>query len=307
MDQLVAEHPEPATVEDVSRRSCAVCGSPTNASGSVHSSFSNRTFELAHCPTCRYSFIVDPRTDYGTLYDREYYRGKGADPNVDYEREIDDPRTLRAYEWRAILEIVEHLRGGITDIRWLDFGCGLGGLVRYGRSRGIKIYGLDDGYAAERMRQDGVPALTPAELDAAAGSFDVITAVEVVEHLVDPMPALQQIATLLRSGGLFFLTTGNAAPFRDRLERWSYVRVPPDVHVGFFEPGTLALAFQRAGLEPVFPGFVRGFTGLIRYKVLKNLGFKRRHGLERLLPWPLVARAFDKHYELSKLPIGWRR
>jgi hypothetical protein len=64
---------------------------------------------------------------------------------------------------------------------------------------------------------------------------------------------------------------------------------------------------QRAGLEPVFPGLVRGFTGLIRYKVLKNLGIKRRHGLERLLPWPLVVRAFDKHYELSKLPIGWRR
>jgi SAM-dependent methyltransferase len=305
VDQLVAEHPEPATLENARPRDCAVCGAATEFSGSVHSSFSNRTFELARCPTCRYSFIVDPRTDYDALYDREYYRGKGADPNFDYEQELDDPRTLRAYEWRSILEIVEHLRGGITDIRWLDFGSGLGGLVRYGRSRGIEIYGLDEGYAAERMRQDGVPALTPAELDAAAGSFDVITAVEVLEHLVEPMPALLQIATLLRPGGLFFLTTGNAAPFRGRLAEWTYVH--PDVHVGYFEPTTLELAFRSVGLEPAFPGFVPGFADLIRYKVLKSLGFKRQHLIERVIPWSVAARVVDRRYGVSAHPVGWRR
>jgi SAM-dependent methyltransferase len=155
------------------------------------------------------------------------------------------------------------------------------------------------------MRQDGVPALTPAELDAAAGSFDVITAVEVVEHLVDPMPALQQIATLLRSGGLFFLTTGNAAPFRGRLAEWTYVH--PDVHVGYFEPTTLEVAFRKVGLEPAFPGFVKGFTNLTRYKVLKTLGFKRRRTIERLVPWSLAARVVDRRYRVSAHPVGWRR
>jgi SAM-dependent methyltransferase len=273
--------------------------------GSVHSSFSNRSFDLAHCSTCRYSFIVDPRTDYEALYDEEYYRGNGADPNIDYDTELDDPRTLRVYEWRAILEIIGHLRGGTAGVRWLDFGCGLGGLVRYGRSRGIEIYGFDDGYAAERMNQEGIPALTPADLDTAAGSFDVITAVEVVEHLVDPMPTLRQIATLLRPGGLFFLTTGNAAPFRGRFEKWTYVH--PEVHVGYFEPTTLEVAFRSVGLEPAFPGFVPGFADLIRYKVLKSLGFKRQHLIERVIPWSVAARVVDRRYGVSALPVGWRR
>jgi SAM-dependent methyltransferase len=301
----VSGNPEAASVGESTSPDCAVCGSPTAVTGSVHSSFSHRSFELAHCATCRYSFIVDPRTDYEALYDEDYYRGKGADPTIDYERELVDPSTLRAYEWRAILEIVQHLRAGITDVRWLDFGCGLGGLVRYGRSRGVEIYGFDDGYAAERMREERIPALTAADLDAAGGSFDVVTAVEVVEHLVDPMPTLRQIARVLRPDGLLFLTTGNAAPFRGRLARWSYVL--PDVHVSFFEPETLAFAFKLAGLDPAFPGFVPGFTDLIRYKVLKNLGFKRRHGLERLVPWQLGARAVDRRYRTSAHPVGWRR
>jgi SAM-dependent methyltransferase len=271
----------------------------------VTSRFSGRDFELAHCPVCHYSFDVDARTDFDALYDEGYYHGEGADPNVDYQQELDDPRTIRVYEWRAILEIVEHLRGGTADVRWLDFGCGLGGLVRYGRSLGIEIYGFDEGYAADRMLQERVPALTPPDLDAATGSFDVVTAIEVVEHLVNPMPTLRQIATLLRRGGLFFITTGNAAPFRDRLEKWPYVH--PDTHVSFFEPTTLAHAFRRSGLEPAFPGTVPGFTNLMRYKLLKNLGFRRRHAIERLVPWGLVARALDRRYKLSALPIGWRR
>jgi SAM-dependent methyltransferase len=299
-----SENPERAAVDQTRPRDCAVCGSPTVVTGSAQS-FSKHTFELAHCSTCRFSFVVDPPADFDALYDEEYYRGKGADPSVDYERELDDPRTVRVYEWRGLLEIIDTLRGGLSGLRWLDYGCGLGGLVRYARDRGIEIYGFDEGYAADRMRQEGIPALTPADLDAAAGSFDVITAVEVVEHLVDPMPALRQIAALLRSGGLLFVTTGNAAPFRGRLERWAYVQ--PDVHVGFFEPATLEFAFRSLDLEPAFPGFVPGFTDLMRYKVLKNLGLKRQHALERLVPWPLVARAANRRYRLSAHPVGWRR
>jgi SAM-dependent methyltransferase len=284
---------------------CAVCGSRATITDSMWSSFSERDFEFAHCPSCHYSFVVKPRTDFDALYNPEYYAGRGADTNVDYEREMRDASTVRAYEWRAILEVVRHLRGSLAGLRWLDYGCGLGGLVRYGRERGVDIYGFDEGYAADRMRQEGIPALSLKELDASEGSFDVVTAIEVVEHLIDPVPSLRKIAASLRSGGLFFLTTGNAEPFRGRLTKWAYVH--PEVHVGYFEPRTLETAFRHAGLEPSYPGFVPGYTDLIRYKVLKQLGFKRRHAAERVVPWPIAARVVDRRFRVSAHPVGWKR
>jgi SAM-dependent methyltransferase len=287
------------------KATCAVCASSAVVTDVVHSSFSDRDFELAHCSSCHYSFVVDPRTDFDALYDGNYYRGEGADPNVDYERELRDPRTVRTYEWRAILEIVRQLRGPLAGVRWLDYGCGLGGLVRYGRERGVDISGFDEGYAAERMTQERIPALSPEELDAAAGSFDVVTAIEVLEHLSDPVPTLRRIAGLLRPGGVFFLTTGNAEPFRGRLTKWAYVN--PDVHIGYFEPGTLEVAFRGAGLDPSSPGYVPGFTDLIRYKVLKQLKLSRRRVIEHLVPWPIAARVVDHRYRVSAHPVAWKR
>jgi SAM-dependent methyltransferase len=282
-----------------------VCGGLAEPAGSKRSDFSGRTFALAHCPTCHYSFVVEPRTDFAALYDENYYHGRGADPLADYEHELADPKSIRHYEWRAIADIVDDLPVPREGLRWLDFGAGLGGLVMQARERGVDAYGFDEGYPATRMTAMGVPSLDQTELAAHNGSFDVITAIEVLEHLVDPMTILYEIASLLAPGGYLFLTTGNAEPFRGRLARWQYVQ--PDLHIGFFEPGTLAYAFERVGLTAVYPERgAPGFRDLIRYKVLKTLGAKRRSTWEQLIPWSIAARVVDRRYGVSAQPLGHR-
>src|SRR6266567_2427609 len=49
---------------------------------------------------------------------------------------------LRRLEWRGISRVIESLRGGLAGVRWMDFGCGNGGLVRVGRQAGIDICGF---------------------------------------------------------------------------------------------------------------------------------------------------------------------
>jgi SAM-dependent methyltransferase len=290
----------------VIRKPCPLCGAPARRVASRPSPLTGAVFDLDRCSQCSFVFVRNPRTDFTKLYDAAYYAGSGADRAVDYVNEMEDPGTVRVYEWRGIARAVEALVPVSVATRWLDYGCGLGGLVRWLREeRGCESFGFEEGYAAERLASARIPHVMAHDLDAQAGTFDVVTAIEVLEHAVDPIATLSQIRDLLRPGGVLFLTTGNAQPFRDRLTRWSYTAVP-DVHVSFFQPSTLADALVRAGLEPVHPGRLPGLDDVIRYKTLKALRLRRRNGFERAVPWSLAARIVDRRYRVSEMPLARR-
>ena len=113
-----------------------------------------------------------------------------------------------------------------------------------------------------------------------------------------------QIASLLKPGGIFVLTTGNAEPHRDDLTSWSYVH--PDIHIAYFEPRTLDALYRRCGLEPYDAGFVPGLDDVIRYKVLKTMGLRSQHTFERVVPWSVASRVVDRRHKVSAQPFARR-
>ena len=168
-----------------------------------------------------------------------------------------------------------------------------------------EAYGHDEGWAATWMLEHDVPSLSQEQLATLQGTFDVVTAVEVIEHVPDPVGLMTEISALLRPGGLFFLTTGNAEPHRDHFLRWPYVN--PDVHIGYFEPDTLARVYEQVGLRPEFRGYLPGFDDIIRYKVLKALKQHRQRRVEQLLPWSVMSRLVDRRHRVAAHPVGWKR
>jgi SAM-dependent methyltransferase len=282
---------------------CRVCGAEAAPAGVVSGRFSGRDYALAHCDACGYGFVVDPCVDYAAIYSDDYYEGRGADPLVDYVYELAHPeRTIRRYEWRGILAAVRSWTPVAEGAPWLDYGCGTGGLVSFLRGSGVDAVGFEQGWSVPRLRERGIPVLDSDDLDESAGRFAVVTAIEVIEHVVDPVAELTRMAKLLRPGGLLFLTTGNAAAYAGRLAEWRYVI--PEIHVSFFEPRTLEIAMSRAGLAPQQGGFGPGWTDIIRFKVLKNL---KRHSVSRLdgaVPWPLAARVLDRRLGIAGHPVG---
>ncbi len=281
---------------------CAVCGSVAGYVGSRTGTLDGRSFDYFHCPACRFTFVGNARTDYAAVYDEAYYRGHGADPLVDYLYELEDPdQTIRNYEWQGLTSIFRELRpdGG----KWLDFGCGAGGLVRKAREAGIDCVGFEEGWGARAARERGIPVFGADDLPAHAGQFAFVTAIEVLEHVVDPVRILGQIRSLLCPNGILFLTTGNAGPWRGRVLEWSYARIP-DVHISFYEPGTLSLAMSRAGLRAVPGRYMKGHTEIIKYKVLKSTGIRRTRKIIDFLPWSLLSRLVDFRYAVSAQPMG---
>ena len=157
-----------------------------------------------------------------------------------------------------MLRIVDGLVGLDRATRWLDHGCGLGGAVRYARAHGFDgVYGFDEGYAGNVMRQEGVPSIERRDFGHLAGSFDVVTSIDVLEHVVDPVAVLREIRGLLRPGGVLFLTTGNAEPFRRRLLDWSW-RLSARRNAIFRAVRTVVLRPTAAGLLPTAACTSRG-------------------------------------------------
>jgi 2-polyprenyl-6-hydroxyphenyl methylase/3-demethylubiquinone-9 3-methyltransferase len=146
----------------------------------------------------------------------------------------------------------------------LDIGCG-GGLVAEPLARlGGDVLGIDlveDGIAAARSHAAGqglalAYRLTGAETLADEGRlFDLVTCLEVVEHVQRPAEFLATVAGLVRPGGLLVLSTlnRNAASFALGKVAAEYVLgwVPRGTHDWrkFLRPHELAAPIRRAGLR----------------------------------------------------------
>jgi SAM-dependent methyltransferase len=295
------------TVGDKTDRACPICFGAMMYLMEKRGLFVQNSFQLLQCSRCNFISVVNPITDLSEIYNEAYYEGRGADPLVDYAFELEHPeQTVRIFEWRGILKAVRHHYGPELDgVRWLDYGSGAGGLVRFLRGRNIEAYGFDVGGFGDQARARGVQNLTPFELTDLRNSFDVISLIEVLEHIHDPVPFLQSVGQLLRPGGLLFLTTGNADPHRHSFASWGYVI--PEVHISYFSPGSLGQALDRAGYQAFPLGKSPGLKNIIKYKILKTLGVKRKNLLFAVLPWPLISYLTDWSYQLSAMPIARRR
>jgi 2-polyprenyl-6-hydroxyphenyl methylase / 3-demethylubiquinone-9 3-methyltransferase len=107
--------------------------------------------------------------------------------------------------------------------RVLDIGCGGGILADSMARKGANVLGIDLSTKALRVAQlHALEAQTPnvayQEISAEAlaaqrpGDFDVVTCMEMLEHVPDPASVVNACATLVKPGGWVFLSTINRNP-----------------------------------------------------------------------------------------------
>ncbi|TSC89526.1 MAG: methyltransferase/methylase [Parcubacteria group bacterium Gr01-1014_3] len=286
----------------MSKSRCRVCGSAAQFIGTKNGAA--KSFDISYCSNCGFTQVDNPREDFADIYNEEYYRGQGTDEKVHYVYELEHPeKTIRFYELSGIIDAVQYLKPGGGG-KWLDYGCGNGALVRECRRRGIDAIGYERGWITRLAESKGIPVVESFQQFAPA-SFDVITATGVLEHVVNPIETLLEIRRLLKPGGLFFYETGNAAPQRGKILKWEYLR--PDIHISLYEPRTLEYALERTGFESRFAGFIPGFVNIIRFMVLKNLGFINRSIFEKLLPWFFISRLVNRIYHVTDHPVAYAK
>ena len=138
--------------------------------------------------------------------------------------------------------------------RVLDVGFGGGNFLYWARAMGCRVSGTDpDPVAVENARDLGFDVRRGGieAFDDEPGEFDIITFGHVIEHLHDPMPALEKAHALLRKGGRLWLETPNFdSPGRRAFGPfWRGLESPR--HLVLFSPASLSLLAQRAGFTDI--------------------------------------------------------
>lgn len=181
----------------------------------------------------------------------------------------------------------------------LDIGCG-GGLVAEPMARlGAHVTAVDASarniavaraHAAGQNLSIGYRATTAEQLAEEGASFDVILALEIIEHTADPASFLASCRRMLRPGGILVLSTLNRTTKSfllgivgaEYLLRW----VPRGTHDWrkFLRPSELARALRSEGFE------LCGLKGLVYHPTSGQ--------------WALSDRDLDVNYFAVALPIA---
>ena len=114
-----------------------------------------------------------------------------------------------------------------------------------------------------------------------SGAFDIVTALEVFEHLLDPVETIRQLATFLKPSGTLAVSTGLYDP-RKHGPEWPYLSRTAGQHVTFYTRRALSVLGKAAGLPTVclFPsdeGFLILFTRQDRGRVSRMLRWAAWH------------------------------
>jgi 2-polyprenyl-6-hydroxyphenyl methylase/3-demethylubiquinone-9 3-methyltransferase len=164
-------------------------------------------------------------------------------------------------------------QAGLRGKRVLDVGCGGGILAESMAALGARVTGIDMGkapldVARLHLLESGLDVdyrQVTAETLAAEmpGQFDVVTCMEMLEHVPDPASVVSACATLVKPGGQVFFSTINRNPkaylFAIIGAEYLMRLLPKGTHdyAKFIRPSELARWTRAAGLDT---GDITGLT-----------------------------------------------
>jgi 2-polyprenyl-3-methyl-5-hydroxy-6-metoxy-1,4-benzoquinol methylase len=196
-------------------------------------------FEITCCSRCRtvYTAELPSSQEDAEDYSVYYHEGNLAVP---------------AFVEQRLEDLVKDFEAFRVGNRWLDVGCGAGTLLRAAVRRGWDVIGTEvSERAVDAGRSQGldVRAGELERLDLEPASFDVVSAIEVLEHVPSPDGLVAAAARLIRPGGALYVTTPHADGLSARLlrKRWSVIS-PPE-HLQLLSIRGLKTLLQGSGLE----------------------------------------------------------
>jgi len=188
--------------------------------------------EIHHCERCGHTQIpAHVNNDYYEEYSMGSYWGASF-------------RALRAKQVERLVQLAP------KQERFLDIGCGVGHYLSLAQSHFSQLYGVEPSLTGvQASRKKGFDVIHDYFHEGISfdEGFDVITIIEVLEHLEQPTDFLKKVATLLNDDGILLVEVPNGQRI---MEQRLFYNLCTD-HIQYYSVTSLAELARQAGLTVI--------------------------------------------------------
>jgi 2-polyprenyl-3-methyl-5-hydroxy-6-metoxy-1,4-benzoquinol methylase len=216
---------------------CVVCGSTA-----WRLRFHKQGFDFVECRDCRL-LTLSPIPSPESL--AEHYSKRAVSGNYEPQKAAERLPTSV-----AIFDLIE--KHSARPGRIFDIGCFDGQLLDIAKVRGWKTWGLElQGAAAQHAaKSHHVSTATVEDYQVEAPhSFDVVSAIGLIEHVRDPLAFMSLAQRLLVPGGVLVIQTPNWGSVPARLMQRYWMPIAAPEHIYYFSHHNLKRLCARFGFD----------------------------------------------------------
>ena len=252
----------------------------------------NKVFTIVKCKDCGLMYLnpIFLESDLSKFYGVDFYFGYGNFLN----------KITKIISSITVHPFIKKLKKYKKNGRILDVGCGKGGLVLSFLKYRYDAYGLEINKDAKQFIEAKLKkriifsGLENANFE--KKSFDVITAIHVLEHVYDLESFLIQIKANLKDDGVFYVRVPNNDFFEYKFFKKYAFNLEVPRHLSFFTKESLKKVLENAGFNEITfvkSGFYdvfstpASFYHSIKY-YLKDKGYSLPFFLDKILFFLMV-------------------
>ncbi len=252
---------------------------------------------IYQCPKCKLQMqSVFKNIEY---YTKGYYEGTS-----DYSY-FDERKYYQycEYVWKARLKTIKKYKP--PPARLLDIGCSFGGFIKTALQMGYDAEGVDiSQYVIKENQKDPILRNRVYQSDLLSFSskkkYDIITLIEVLEHLPEPDKIFQKLSELLTENGLLIIQTANFDGLQAKLQKQKYHYYLPG-HIFYYSKSNLIPILKKYDFK-TFISFHGVDFGLLP-KLKKMRGFIQDpleyYKFMKAILYHLLSKIYFKNFSLT--------
>lgn len=225
----------------VERFACLLCkGTELKPFASIDSR------DIVECCDCGFRFAGKFDTDALTRHYQENYYSSPDDSRMD------EWISKNIKVWQSLTSDIAGITPGPASM--LDIGAGTGGFLMECRKRfpEANLYAIESSENAKNFVKNKIPSVTFIDEPPEAGSFDVISCLQTLEHLHDPEVLCGKIFNALNKRGTFILTVPNTACISHLWKnKESTLCYGNPTHLQFFNAASLEAMLRNSGFKNI--------------------------------------------------------